>query len=145
MFKGILIEKDEAGYTAMLCVLALESHGVKPGHGEILVTGATGGVGSMATVILTRLGFPVVAMSGRPQETEYLRSLGAVVVLDRATFATPGKPLGKERWAGAVDVVGGQTLANVCATTNTAVWSRPVGWRGKWIFRPPWRRSFCVA
>jgi acrylyl-CoA reductase (NADPH) len=107
-----------AGYTAMLCVLALERYGVKPEHGEILVTGAAGGVGSVATAVLTRLGFTVVAVSGRPAETEYLKSLGAVEILERATFATPGKPLGKERWAGAVDVVGSHTLANVCATTK---------------------------
>jgi acrylyl-CoA reductase (NADPH) len=107
-----------AGYTAMLCVLALERHGVTPEHGEILVTGAAGGVGSVATVVLTRLGFTVVAVSGRPEESEYIKSLGAVEVLDRAELAAPGKPLGKERWAGAVDVVGSQTLANVCATTR---------------------------
>lgn len=107
-----------AGYTAMLCVMALERHGVTPAHGEILVTGAAGGVGSVATAVLTRLGFSVVAVSGRPAEAEYLKNLGAVEVLDRATFATPGKPLGKERWAGAVDVVGSHTLANVCATTR---------------------------
>lgn len=105
-----------AGYTAMLCVLALERHGVTPAHGEILVTGAAGGVGSVATAILARLGYTVVAVSGRPAETEYLKSLGAVEVLDRARFAMPGKPLGKQRWAGAVDVVGSHTLANVCAT-----------------------------
>ncbi len=107
-----------AGYTAMLCVLALERHGVTPSHGEILVTGAAGGVGSVATAVLTRLGYRVVAVSGRPAETDYLKHLGAVEVLDRATFATPGKPLGRERWAGAVDVVGSHTLANVCATTK---------------------------
>jgi acrylyl-CoA reductase (NADPH) len=107
-----------AGYTAMLCVLSLERHGVNPSHGEILVTGASGGVGSVATAVLTRLGFTVVAVSGKPAEADYLKSLGAVEILDRAMFATPGKPLGKERWAGAVDVVGGHTLANVCATTK---------------------------
>lgn len=107
-----------AGYTAMLCVLALERHGVTPAHGEIVVTGAAGGVGSVATAVLTRLGYRVVAVSGRPAESEYLKRLGAVEVLDRATFAAPGKPLGKERWAGAVDVVGSHTLANVCATTK---------------------------
>ena len=107
-----------AGYTAMLCVLALERHGITPAHGEILVTGAAGGVGSVATAILSRLGFAVVAVSGRPAETEYLKRLGAVQVLDRATFAAPGKPLGKARWAGAVDVVGSRTLANICATTK---------------------------
>lgn len=107
-----------AGYTAMLCVLALERHGVTPADGEILVTGAAGGVGSVATALLTRLGFKVVAVSGRPAEADYLKSLGAVEVLDRALFETPGKPLGKERWAGAVDVVGSHTLANVCATSK---------------------------
>ncbi len=107
-----------AGYTAMLCVLALERHGVTPEHGEILVTGAAGGVGSVATAVLTRLGYTVVAVSGRPEESEYIKGLGAVEVLDRAEFEAPGKPLGKERWAGAVDVVGSQTLANVCATTR---------------------------
>ena len=106
-----------AGYTAMLCVLALERHGVKPGHGEILVTGAAGGVGSVATAVLARLGYTVVVVvSGRPAEADYLKQLGAAEVLDRAQFASPGKPLGKERWAGAVDVVGSHTLANVCAT-----------------------------
>ncbi|MFO7541560.1 MAG: MDR family oxidoreductase [Thiobacillus sp.] len=107
-----------AGYTAMLCVLALERHGVTPAHGEIVVTGAAGGVGSVATAVLTWLGYSVVAVSGRPAETDYLKRLGAVEVLDRATFAAPGKPLGRERWAGAVDVVGSHTLANVCATTK---------------------------
>lgn len=107
-----------AGYTAMLCVLALERHGVTPAHGEILVTGAAGGVGSVAIAVLARLGYRVVTVSGRPAETEYLKRLGAVEVLDRATFEAPGKPLGKERWAGAVDVVGSHTLANVCATTK---------------------------
>ncbi len=107
-----------AGYTAMLCVLALERHGVKPEQGEILVTGAAGGVGSVAAAVLSKLGFTVVAVSGRPAQAAYIKSLGAVEILDRAMFASPGKPLGKERWAGAVDVVGSQTLANVCATTR---------------------------
>jgi len=107
-----------AGYTAMLCVLALERHGVKPADGEILVTGAAGGVGSVVTAVLSKLGFTVVVVSGRPEETDYLKGLGAVEVLERAQFSSPGKPLGKERWAGAVDVVGSHTLANVCATTK---------------------------
>ncbi|MEO5658187.1 MAG: MDR family oxidoreductase [Polaromonas sp.] len=105
-----------AGYTAMLCVLALERHGVKPNDGEILVTGAAGGVGSIAIAVLIHLGYTVVAVSGRPEEADYLKGLGAVEVLERAQFSAPGKPLGKERWAGAVDVVGSHTLANVCAT-----------------------------
>lgn len=107
-----------AGYTAMLCVLALERHGVTPAHGEILVTGAAGGVGSVAIAVLAKLGYTVVAVSGRTEEADYLKRLGASEVLGRAEFATPGKPLGKERWAGAVDVVGSHTLANVCATTK---------------------------
>ena len=105
-----------AGYTAMLCILALEKNGVKPGDGEILVTGAAGGVGSVATAILSKLGYTVVAVSGRTAEAEYLKRLGASEVLDRSQFSSQGKPLGKERWAGAVDVVGSHTLANVCAT-----------------------------
>ncbi len=107
-----------AGYTAMLCVLGLERHGVTPAHGEILVTGAAGGVGSVAIAVLAKLGYTVVAVSGRTEEADYLKRLGASEVLGRAEFAAPGKPLGKERWAGAVDVVGSHTLANVCATTK---------------------------
>lgn len=107
-----------AGYTAMLCVLALEKHGVGPTDGEILVTGAAGGVGSVAVALLSRLGYRVVASTGRPQDAGYLQQLGAAEVVDRAQFASPGKPLGKERWAGAVDVVGSHVLANVCATTR---------------------------
>jgi acrylyl-CoA reductase (NADPH) len=107
-----------AGYTAMLCVMALERHGVTPADGEILVTGAAGGVGSVAISVLSKLGYPVVAVTGRPQDADYLKHLGAVDVLDRAMFSSPGKPLGKERWAGAVDVAGSHILANVCATTK---------------------------
>jgi acrylyl-CoA reductase (NADPH) len=107
-----------AGYTAMLCVLALERHGVKPSDGEILVTGAAGGVGSVAIAILAKLGYKVVAATGRTQDADYLQRLGASEVIDRAQFASPGKPLGKERWAGAIDVVGSHVLANVCATTK---------------------------
>ncbi|WP_105133093.1 acrylyl-CoA reductase (NADPH) [Burkholderia sp. BE12] len=107
-----------AGYTAMLCVMALERHGVRPDDGEIVVTGAAGGVGSVATAILAQLGYRVVAVTGRPADADYLRQLGAADILDRASFSTPGKPLGKERWAGAVDVAGSHVLANVCATTR---------------------------
>ena len=105
-----------AGYTAMLCVLALEKHGVKPADGEIVVTGAAGGVGSVAIAVLAKLGYTVVAVSGRPAEVDYLKQLGAAEVIDRSQFAAPGKPLARERWAGAVDVVGSHTLANVCAS-----------------------------
>ncbi len=107
-----------AGYTAMLCVLALERHGVTPDKGEILVTGAAGGVGSVATAVLTKLGYTVVGVTGRPEEAEYVKSLGATEVLAREAFASAGKPLARERWAGAVDVVGSHTLANVCASTK---------------------------
>jgi acrylyl-CoA reductase (NADPH) len=107
-----------AGYTAMLCVLALERHGIAPDKGEILVTGAAGGVGGVAVAILSKLGYRVAAVSGRMEEADYLKGLGAAEVLGRAEFANPGSPLGKARWAGAVDVVGSYMLANVCATTK---------------------------
>jgi acrylyl-CoA reductase (NADPH) len=105
-----------AGYTAMLCVIALERHGVSPGSAEILVTGAVGGVGSIAVAILAKLGYRVAAVTGRAAEGDFLKRLGAAEVLDRAQFASPGKPLSKERWAGAIDVVGSHTLVNVCAS-----------------------------
>jgi acrylyl-CoA reductase (NADPH) len=105
-----------AGYTAMLCVMALERHGLTPGDGEILVTGAAGGVGSVAVALLSRLGFTVAAMTGRPAQSDFLRQLGATQIVDRASFASAGRPLAKERWAGAIDVVGSHTLANVCAS-----------------------------
>ncbi|GMM83122.1 MDR family oxidoreductase [Pseudoalteromonas sp. MTN2-4] len=104
-----------AGYTAMLCVLALEKQGVTPEKGDILVTGANGGVGSFAIVILAKLGYKVVASTGRMDESDYLTKLGASDVIDRNTLSEPGRPLGKERWAAAIDSVGGHTLANVCA------------------------------
>ncbi|WP_077000775.1 MDR family oxidoreductase [Variovorax sp. KK3] len=104
-----------AGYTAMLCVLALERHGLKAGQGPVLVTGANGGVGSFAIALLAGLGHQVVASTGRPQESEYLRRLGAAEVIDRKELGEPGKPLQKERWVAAVDSVGSHTLANVCA------------------------------
>lgn len=107
-----------AGYTAMLCVMALERHGVTPANGEVLVTGANGGVGSVAVALLAKLGYTVVASTGRPQEADYLKALGAAEIIDRAQLSAPGKPLAKERWAGAVDTVGSHTLANVCASTN---------------------------
>ncbi len=104
-----------AGYTAMLCVMALEAHGVTPGKGEILVTGAGGGVGGVALQLLKKLGYRAVASTGRASESDYLKRLGADSILDRAELSAPGKPLGKERWAGAIDSVGSHTLANVCA------------------------------
>ena len=107
-----------AGYTAMLCVLALERQGITPDRGDIVVTGAAGGVGSVAVSVLAKLGYRVVASTGRVDEADYLKSLGAAEVIDRATLSSPGKPLAKERWAGAVDTVGSHTLANVCAATR---------------------------
>lgn len=102
-----------AGYTAMLCVMALENHGLKPGDGTILVTGAAGGVGSVALLLLSKLGYKVAAVTGRMSETDYLTSLGAAEILNRQSFSEKARPLAKELWAGAVDVAGGNTLANV--------------------------------
>jgi len=107
-----------AGYTASLCVDALLAHGISPDQGEILVTGATGGVGSVAIALLSAAGFKVAAATGKPSESEYLQRLGAVTVLDRAEFGEAGKPLQKERWAGVVDTVGSHTLVNACAQTR---------------------------
>jgi acrylyl-CoA reductase (NADPH) len=107
-----------AGYTAMLCVLALEKHGIAPGDGEILVTGASGGVGSIAIALLAKLGYRVTASTGKLAETDYLLGLGATTVIDRSELSAPGKPLGKERWAGVIDSVGSHTLANACAGTR---------------------------
>lgn len=107
-----------AGYTAMLCVLALERHGLRPGDGDVLVTGATGGVGSVAVALLSRLGHRVVAATGKSAEATYLKELGAQRVIDRAELSAPGKPLQKEQWAGVVDGVGSHTLANACAQTR---------------------------
>ncbi|WP_439885834.1 acrylyl-CoA reductase (NADPH) [Pseudomonas syringae] len=104
-----------AGYTAMLSVIALEKHGVKPEHGEVLVTGANGGVGSFTIAVLAKLGYQVVASTGRVAESDYLKQLGAARIIDRATLSEPGRPLAKEQWAAAVDSVGSHTLVNVCA------------------------------
>ncbi len=102
-----------AGYTAMLCVVALERQGVRPADGEILVTGAAGGVGSIAVALLAKLGYRVAASTGRPQEEAFLKGLGAAQIIDRSELSGPAKPLAKTRWAGAIDVVGSTTLANV--------------------------------
>ncbi len=107
-----------AGYTAMLCVLKLEQHGVKPSDGEVLVTGAAGGVGSVAIALLARRGYRVVASTGRTDEAPYLEQLGASRVIDRKELSAHGKPLEKERWAAAIDAVGSHTLANACASTR---------------------------
>ena len=107
-----------AGYTAMLCVMALEKNGVTPDQGPVIVTGAGGGVGSVAIALLSKLGYTVVASTGRASEADYLKSLGAADIMDRAELAEKGRPLGKERWAGGIDAVGSHTLANICATTK---------------------------
>ena len=107
-----------AGFTAALCVMGLRKHGLKPGDGAVLVTGAAGGVGSIAVALLGSLGYSVVASTGRPQEADYLTGLGAARIVDRNQFSQPGKPLQKETWAGVVDTVGSHTLANACAATR---------------------------
>jgi acrylyl-CoA reductase (NADPH) len=107
-----------AGYTAMLCVLALERHGLTPAGGPVVVTGAAGGVGSVAVGLLAKLGYHVIASTGRVSEAAYLRGLGAAEVIDRAELGGPAKPLGKERWAGGIDVAGSHTLANVLSMTR---------------------------
>ena len=107
-----------AGYTAMLCVMALEDHGVTPDQGEILVTGSNGGVGSISIALLAKRGYTVIASTGRPEEADYLKELGATDTIHRNDLSEPGKPLQKERWAAAIDCVGSHTLANVCASTK---------------------------
>ena len=107
-----------AGYTAMLAAMALERHGVTPARGPIAVTGAAGGVGSVAVAILAKRGFAVHAVTGRPQEADYLKGLGASEIIDRKELAGPAKPLAKERWAGAIDAVGSTTLANLLSMTR---------------------------
>jgi acrylyl-CoA reductase (NADPH) len=107
-----------AGYTAMLAVMALERHGLTPANGPIAVTGAAGGVGSVAIAILAKRGFTVHAVTGRPQEADYLKGLGAAEIVDRKELAGPARPLAKERWAGAIDAVGSTTLANLLSMTR---------------------------
>lgn len=107
-----------AGYTAMLCLMALERHGLKPSDGPALVTGAAGGVGSVAVALLAGAGWRVIASTGRPEESDYLRGLGASEIIERASLSAPGRPLGKERWAAGVDSVGSTTLANMLAMTR---------------------------
>jgi acrylyl-CoA reductase (NADPH) len=108
-----------AGYTAMLCVIALEKNGVTPTAGDIIVTGAAGGVGSVAVAILAKLGYRVIASTGRvDSEGDFLKSLGASEIIDRAELSAPGRPMGKERWAGGIDVAGSHTLANLLAQTK---------------------------
>jgi acrylyl-CoA reductase (NADPH) len=112
------MEIGTAGYTAMLSVMALERHGVRPDRGPVVVTGAAGGVGSVAIALLAKLGFHVIAATGRTQESDYLKSLGAAEIIDRAELSGPAKPLGKERWAAGVDSAGSHTLANLLSMTK---------------------------
>lgn len=107
-----------AGYTAMLCVMALEKGGITTNSGDVLVTGAAGGVGSVAIALLSKLGYRVIASTGRAEEAPYLKSLGAAEIIDRKELSEPGRPLGKERWAGVVDAVGSHTLVNALAQTK---------------------------
>ncbi|MFI0844786.1 MDR family oxidoreductase [Mesorhizobium sp. IMUNJ 23232] len=107
-----------AGYTAMLSVMALERHGITPNRGPVVVTGAAGGVGSVAIALLSRLGYHVIASTGRPAESAYLTDLGAAEIIDRGELSGPAKPLAKERWAGGIDAVGSHTLANVLSMTS---------------------------
>ena len=107
-----------AGYTAMLCVMALERYGITPDRGPIVVTGANGGVGTVAIAILSKLGYHVIASTGRMDEEAFLKSLGASEIIDRAELSEAGRPLGKERWAGGIDAVGSHTLANLLAQTQ---------------------------
>ena len=119
-----------AGFTAMLAVMELEDHGLVPGQGPVLVTGAAGGVGSVATAVLSRLGHEVVAVTGRPETEEYLRALGASRIVGRDTFEGPGKPLESETWAGCVDAVGGAMLARVLAQMKYGASVAAVGLAG---------------
>jgi acrylyl-CoA reductase (NADPH) len=107
-----------AGYTAMLSLLALERHGVRPEHGAAVVTGAAGGVGSVAISLLAKAGFQVIASTGRPQEADYLKELGAAEIIERAELAAPARPLARERWAAGIDAVGSTTLANLLSMTR---------------------------
>ncbi|RIZ40701.1 MDR family oxidoreductase [Pseudomonas putida] len=116
-----------AGYTSMLSIIALERAGLKPGCGPVLVTGANGGVGSIAIALLAANGYEVIAATGRLEHEQELRKLGASEVIDRSTLSSPGKPLGKERWVAAIDSVGSHTLANVCAQTRADGWVAACG------------------
>ena len=107
-----------AGYTAMLSLIALERHGLSPESGEVLVTGANGGVGSFAIALLAKHGYSITASTGRPAEADYLKHLGASTIIDRAELSSPGRPLAAERWAAVIDSVGSHTLANACASTH---------------------------
>ena len=134
-----------AGFTAMLAVLALEKHGLTPKDGPVVVTGAAGGVGSVATAVLSKLGYHVIASTGRMSEAGYLKDLGAAEVIDRNELSGPAKPLAKERWAGGIDSVGSTTLANILSMTKYGGAIAACGLPPAWTCRPRWRRLFCAA
>ena len=132
-----------AGYTAMLCVIALEKHGVKPTDGEVLVTGANGGVGSVAIALLSKLGYTVVASTGRMEEAAHLQALGAATVIDRAELSKPGKPLAKERWAAVVDSVGSHTLVWMWPSSTPS--PRRLRWKTRSASPPICLQAMCVG
>jgi len=134
-----------AGFTAMLAVLALEEQGITPGKGAVVVSGAAGGVGSVAIAVLSKLGYHVIASTGRMSEADYLKSLGAAEVIDRAELSATPKPLAKERWAGGIDSVGSATLANILSMTKYGGAVAACGLAAAWTCRPRWRRLFCGA
>ena len=128
----------------MLAVMALERHGITPDRGPIVVTGAAGGVGSVAIALLSKLGFKVIAATGRLQEEPYLRGLGAAEILDRKELSAPGKPLAKERWAGGIDRSARRRSPTCWPEPATAARSRPAALPAAWTCRPRLRRSFCA-
>ncbi len=129
----------------MLCIMALERNGVTPDQGEVLVTGANGGVGSFAIALLSKLGYRVVASTGRLSEHEYLKQLGASEIIDRATLSEPGKPLAKERWAAVIDSVGVTPWPTPVPVPAPKAPSPLVGWPRAWTFRLPSRPLSCAA
>ncbi len=133
-----------AGYTSMLCLMALEKHGVTPSMGPAIVTGAAGGVGSVAVALLKNAGWHVIACTRRPEEGDYLKSLGADEILDTKEFAAPPKPLMKERWAAGIDAVGSLTLAHVLAATKRMALLPLAVWRRAWTCPPQLRPSSCA-
>ena len=131
-----------AGYTAMLAVLALEDHGHTPDSGATVVTGSAGGVGSVSIALLSALGHSVIASTGRPEEAGYLASLGASEIIARSELEGAARPLGKPRWAGGIDSVGGaKPWPMFCRAPTTAVWSQPAVWPEAWTYRARWPPS----
>ena len=119
MSSKMAMEIGTAGFTAMLCLMSIESHGIKPSDGKILVTGATGGVGSLSIALLSANGYEIIASSGKENQNKYLRSLGASEILNRTELNTQHKALDQQKWVAAIDTLGSKTLANICATTKS--------------------------